>query len=138
MWGGPVWCMPLVPLHLDEATACEKMTTQQTEGRMLWIFFCVLVVLWIVGLIKEPMGGFVHFLLLLALVAAGTELALLWRRRNEKQQSAFSTQQSAPLTRQALFIEPETCAGTRTNSHAPAGQVPGEPTRMPSRDRSGD
>jgi hypothetical protein len=48
---------------------------------MLWIFSSVLVVLWIVGLIKEPMGGFIHLLLVPALIAAGTELALLWRRK---------------------------------------------------------
>ncbi len=47
---------------------------------MLWIFAAVLFVAWIVGLIKEPMGGFVHVLLLLAAIAAGTELALWWRR----------------------------------------------------------
>lgn len=48
---------------------------------MLWIFSSVLIVLWIVGLIEEPMGGFINVLLALALLAAGTELALLWRRR---------------------------------------------------------
>jgi uncharacterized protein DUF5670 len=63
---------------------------------MLWIFSSVLVVLWIIGLIKEPMGGFIHVLLGMALVAAGTELVLLWRRRNDpKKQSAFSNRQSS-------------------------------------------
>ncbi|MFB3812566.1 MAG: lmo0937 family membrane protein [Terriglobales bacterium] len=48
---------------------------------MLWIFASVLIVLWIVGLIKEPLGGFIHVLLALAALAAGTELLLAWRRK---------------------------------------------------------
>ncbi len=49
---------------------------------MLWILASILLVLWIVGLVKEPMGGFINFLLVLALIAAGTEMALAWRRRS--------------------------------------------------------
>lgn len=49
---------------------------------MLWILASILVVLWIVGLIKEPMGGFINILLVLAAFAALTELLLAWRRRH--------------------------------------------------------
>jgi hypothetical protein len=48
---------------------------------MLWILASVLVVLWIIGWIKEPLGGFIHVLLGLALLAAATEVALAWRRK---------------------------------------------------------
>jgi len=49
---------------------------------MLWTLTSILLVLWIIGLIREPLGGFIHVLLVLALVGAGTELALGWRRRH--------------------------------------------------------
>ena len=49
---------------------------------MLWTIFSILVVAWIIGVFTEPMGGFIHVLLLLALLALGTELALAWRSRN--------------------------------------------------------
>jgi hypothetical protein len=49
---------------------------------MLWILASVLFIVWLLGVIKEPMGGFIHFLLFLALLAAGTELALGWRRKH--------------------------------------------------------
>ncbi len=49
---------------------------------MLWILASILFVLWIVGLIEQPLGGFIHVLLLLALLAAGTELGLAWRRKH--------------------------------------------------------
>ncbi len=48
---------------------------------MLWVVAGMLFLAWIVGLVKEPMGGFIHVLLALALLAAGTELALAWRRK---------------------------------------------------------
>ncbi len=47
---------------------------------MLWILASILLVLWLIGLIEQPLGGFIHVLLLLAMLAAGTELALAWRR----------------------------------------------------------
>ncbi len=50
---------------------------------MLWILASLLVVAWVIGLVREPMGGFIHVLLGLALLAAGTELALMWRRNRE-------------------------------------------------------
>ena len=49
---------------------------------MLWILASIRAVLWVVGLIREPMGGFIHVLLVLALLAAATELGLEWRRKH--------------------------------------------------------
>jgi len=48
---------------------------------MLWTIFSILIVVWIIGVFTESMGGFIHVLLVLALLALGTELALAWRRR---------------------------------------------------------
>jgi hypothetical protein len=60
-----------------------RWNRNHTEQRaMLWTIFSILVVAWIIGVFTEPMGGFIHVLLLLALLALGTELALAWRRRN--------------------------------------------------------
>ena len=37
---------------------------------MLWTIFCVLVVLWVLGLVTSyTLGGFIHILLVLAIVA---------------------------------------------------------------------
>jgi hypothetical protein len=47
---------------------------------MLWTIFSILIVLWIIGVMTEPLGGFIHILLALALFALGVELALAWRR----------------------------------------------------------
>jgi len=55
---------------------------QLRRWAMLWILSSMLLVLWIVGLIREPLGGFIHVLLVLALIGAGTELALRWRRHH--------------------------------------------------------
>jgi hypothetical protein len=48
---------------------------------MLWTIFSILVVLWILGVAIMPMGGFIHVLLVLALLALAVELTLAWRRR---------------------------------------------------------
>jgi Family of unknown function (DUF5670) len=48
---------------------------------MLWTFFVILVVLWLVGLVSSyTLGGFVHLLLVIALVALVVQL-LSGRRR---------------------------------------------------------
>ena len=41
----------------------------EKEGRMLWTLFVVLLVLWIVGLVSSyTLGGFIHILLVLAII----------------------------------------------------------------------
>ena len=51
---------------------------------MLWVIFSILMTMWIIGLATNPMGGFIHVLLVLALLAGGTELVLDWRRKHMK------------------------------------------------------
>lgn len=60
--------------------AGNYLPTDSTSIVMLWTLFSILMVLWVVGLMKQPLGGFVHVLLILALLAGGTELVLAWRR----------------------------------------------------------
>jgi len=44
-----------------------KLSTQETD--MLWTLFVVLLVLWLLGLVSSyTLGGFIHILLVLALV----------------------------------------------------------------------
>ena len=49
---------------------------------MLWTLFVVLLIAWLLGLISSyTLGGFIHVLLLLALLALVTELGLNYRRK---------------------------------------------------------
>ncbi len=59
---------------------------------MLWVLAGVLFIAWIVGMTRDRMGGFTNVLLGLALLAAATELALLWRRRYYERQDALEAQ----------------------------------------------
>jgi hypothetical protein len=46
-----------------------KFKSPWTENQMLWTIFVVLLVLWVLGLVTSyTMGGFIHILLVLALV----------------------------------------------------------------------
>lgn len=48
---------------------------------MLWTLFVTVLALWVVGVVSnQPLGGFLHVLLLLAALALITELALRYRR----------------------------------------------------------
>ena len=48
---------------------------------MLWTLFIILLVLWLVGIVtSHTLGGFIHLLLALALLALVTELGLSYRR----------------------------------------------------------
>jgi Family of unknown function (DUF5670) len=48
----------------------RSRTKEKEEGvKMLWTIFVVLVVLWLLGIVTSyTMGGFIHLLLLLAVV----------------------------------------------------------------------
>ena len=49
---------------------------------MLWTLFVILLVAWLLGLISSyTLGGFIHILLFLALLALVTELGLNYRRK---------------------------------------------------------
>ena len=55
---------------------------------MLWILAAILFLGWLVGLKEDPLAGFIHVLLFLALLAATTDLLLRWRRRRYEQLNA--------------------------------------------------
>jgi predicted ferric reductase len=49
--------------------AAIKATTLQEVGNMLWTIFVILLVLWLLGLVSSyTLGGFIHILLVLAVV----------------------------------------------------------------------
>jgi hypothetical protein len=48
----------------------SKPTRTYCEGDMLWTLFVVLLVLWLLGVVSSyTMGGFIHILLVLAVIA---------------------------------------------------------------------
>jgi hypothetical protein len=50
-------------------SAIEPPHSTKEEMRMLWTIFVILLVLWLLGLVSSyTLGGFVHLLLVLALV----------------------------------------------------------------------
>jgi hypothetical protein len=50
---------------------------------MLWILFSLLLVLWFLGVVTaHTLGGMLHLLLVLALLALLTELGLRYRREH--------------------------------------------------------
>lgn len=56
--------------------------------RVLWVIAVVEVVLWLVGIIAgKTLGGFLHILLLLAALAAFTELGLNYHRARYQRDS---------------------------------------------------
>jgi hypothetical protein len=49
--------------------------TESEDARMLWTIFLVLVVLWMLGVVSSyTLGGFIHVLLVLAVVALLVQL----------------------------------------------------------------
>ncbi len=49
--------------------AHEARETNQKENNMLWTIFVILLVLWLLGLVSSyTLGGFIHILLVLAVV----------------------------------------------------------------------
>jgi hypothetical protein len=54
---------------------CVPQVTLFSEGAMLWTIFLVLVVLWMLGVVSSyTLGGFIHVLLVLAIVALLVQL----------------------------------------------------------------
>jgi len=57
---------PLQPDHLGFKPALRK---REKGGNMLWTIFAVLIVLWLLGMVTSyTFGGFIHILLVLAVV----------------------------------------------------------------------
>lgn len=56
-------------------TACFLVSDYFLEDAMLWTVFLVLVVLWMLGVVSSyTLGGFIHVLLVLAIVALLVQL----------------------------------------------------------------
>jgi uncharacterized protein DUF5670 len=61
----------------DESNSAEKRQAgrQPEEGQMLWTIFVILLVLWLLGVVTSyTLGGFVHVLLVVAVVLAIMQL----------------------------------------------------------------
>jgi uncharacterized protein DUF5670 len=56
-----------IPVATDENRA--NSLSQEEVNKMLWAIFVILLVLWLVGLVSSyTMGGFIHLLLVLAII----------------------------------------------------------------------
>jgi hypothetical protein len=55
---------------LQVVVRCSVVGIAQRGDKMLWTIFVILVVLWLLGVVTSyTLGGFVHILLVLALIA---------------------------------------------------------------------
>jgi hypothetical protein len=58
------------PPFLSNRPNYEGQLCKQGGGDMLWTIFVVLLILWLLGVVSSyTMGGFIHILLVLALIA---------------------------------------------------------------------
>jgi hypothetical protein len=54
---------------LLRSNVCAPTCTPSKEAPMIWTIFVILLVLWLLGLVSSyTMGGFIHILLVLAIV----------------------------------------------------------------------
>jgi uncharacterized protein DUF5670 len=61
--------------HRDGAKHNEAIRLQSREGVMLWTIFVILLVLWLLGMVSSyTLGGFIHVLLVVAIVIALIQL----------------------------------------------------------------
>jgi hypothetical protein len=75
-WGGPK-CLTSggFPFGLRIARETNRTTLSKENEIMLWTIFVILLVLWLLGLVTSyTFGGFVHILLVLALVVLVVQL----------------------------------------------------------------
>jgi hypothetical protein len=60
---------PYRRVRLEEDVTCRTACDVRRYDEMLWTIFVVLLVLWLLGLVSSyTMGGFIHILLVLAVV----------------------------------------------------------------------
>ncbi len=53
----------------SKVIAGSRLMPSEKEARMLWTIAAILVVLWVLGLVSNAsMGGFIHLLLVIAIV----------------------------------------------------------------------
>ena len=53
--------------RLRMRASCD-LSTSTEENSMLWTVFVILIVLWLLGLIGHVAGGFIHLLLVVAVI----------------------------------------------------------------------
>jgi hypothetical protein len=59
----------LVPISAREAPRAKQGKTQPKGISMLWTIFVILLILWLLGLVSSyTLGGFIHILLVIAIV----------------------------------------------------------------------
>jgi hypothetical protein len=67
--------LPQLSIYDNQPSASTRPTSQESENarrgdEMLWTLFVILLVLWLLGVVSSyTMGGFIHILLVLAVVA---------------------------------------------------------------------
>lgn len=53
----------------DAVTILQAVSAQKEEALMLWTIFVILLILWLLGMVSSyTLGGFIHILLVIALV----------------------------------------------------------------------
>jgi hypothetical protein len=59
----------MIERALDWRSACTYVARPFSEEKMLWTIFIILLVLWLLGLVSGyTLGGFIHILLVIAIV----------------------------------------------------------------------
>ena len=59
----------------EQTTALRWSRLLQGENNMLWTLFTILLVLWLLGLVTSyTLGGFIHILLVLAIVVVAIRM----------------------------------------------------------------
>lgn len=53
---------------MDWASSCDHFELQLRKFQMLWTVFVVLIVLWLLGFMGHIAGGFIHLLLVIAVI----------------------------------------------------------------------
>jgi Family of unknown function (DUF5670) len=62
-------------LYDESVRGCQKVGFEPEEATMLWTIFVILLVLWLLGVVTSyTLGGFIHVLLVVAVVLAIMQL----------------------------------------------------------------
>jgi hypothetical protein len=57
-------------LHSNSHSSWKRVEGERKDENMLWTIFVILLVLWLLGVVSSyTLGGFIHILLVLAVVA---------------------------------------------------------------------
>jgi hypothetical protein len=66
----PVFTMAAQPRCASGSPNREKRNLAEGSTRMLWTLFVALLILWLLGVVSSyTLGGFIHILLVLAVIA---------------------------------------------------------------------